>query len=263
MITRQAIIEWQETAPWIDMHQVEQDLIISRALTEIYSDEFLTSKLAFRGGTALHKLHLSPPARYSEDIDLVQIVQEPIGPILDRLRQVLSFLGEPKVKPKKSNNTMIFSVESTYPPGNPIKLKVEINCKEHFNVNGIVKLYYEMENSWYSGKCELSTYDLNELIGTKLRALYQRRKGRDLFDLYLAAKHPKIDATIVVDCYNEYMAFSGDRVPSKREYLMNLDDKMENKLFGGDITNLIRQGIKYDPQEAYTLVRDVFIEKMI
>ena len=66
MITRQAIIEWQEYAPWIDMRQVEQDLIISRALTEIYSDEYLASRLAFRGGTMLNRYYFSPPARYSE-----------------------------------------------------------------------------------------------------------------------------------------------------------------------------------------------------
>ena len=39
-----------------------------------------------------------------------------------------------------------------------------------------------MENSWFSGRCELTTYALEELLGTKLRALYQRAKGRDLFD---------------------------------------------------------------------------------
>jgi len=72
MITRQAIIEWQEYAPWLDMHQIEQDLIISRAIIAIYSDKYLSSRLAFRGGTALYRIYLTPPARYSEDIDLVQ-----------------------------------------------------------------------------------------------------------------------------------------------------------------------------------------------
>ena len=42
MITRQAIIEWQEYAPWLNMHQVEQDLIISHALIAIYSDMYLS-----------------------------------------------------------------------------------------------------------------------------------------------------------------------------------------------------------------------------
>ena len=81
MINRTAIQQWSEHAPWIDNAQIEQDLIICRALIAIFSDEFLASQLAFRGGTALHKLYLSPQPRYSEDIDLVQIIPGPIKPI--------------------------------------------------------------------------------------------------------------------------------------------------------------------------------------
>ena len=63
---------------WVTSEMVEQDLIICCALISIFSDEFLASQLAFRGGTALHKLYLQPQPRYSEDIDLVQITPGPI-----------------------------------------------------------------------------------------------------------------------------------------------------------------------------------------
>lgn len=72
MIPKAYITAWQKNAPWQYGFQVEQDLIIERALVEIYSDPFLKERLAFRGATALHKIHLKPQARYSEDIDLVQ-----------------------------------------------------------------------------------------------------------------------------------------------------------------------------------------------
>ena len=65
MINRTAIQQWSEHAPWIDNAQIEQDLIICRALVSIFSDEFLASQLAFRGGTALHKLR---PQRFPERI---------------------------------------------------------------------------------------------------------------------------------------------------------------------------------------------------
>jgi predicted nucleotidyltransferase component of viral defense system len=71
LIDRAYITEWQQTAPWSQRYQVEQDLIICRALVEIFNHPLLAEQLAFRGGTALFKLHL-PPARYSEDIDLVK-----------------------------------------------------------------------------------------------------------------------------------------------------------------------------------------------
>jgi predicted nucleotidyltransferase component of viral defense system len=62
MVVKTAIQQWREHAPWTDVAYIEQDLIISRALVAIFSDEFLASQLAFRGGTALHKLHILPQA---------------------------------------------------------------------------------------------------------------------------------------------------------------------------------------------------------
>ena len=63
MINRVAIKEWSTVVPWITDKQIEQDLIICRALVAIFSDEFLGNELAFRGGTALHKLYMSPQPR--------------------------------------------------------------------------------------------------------------------------------------------------------------------------------------------------------
>jgi hypothetical protein len=85
MIPRDYITEWRATAPWIDDAQVEQDLVISKALVDIFSNPVLCDALAFRGGTALYKLHLKPPARYSEDIDLVQVKAGPAGELMDAL----------------------------------------------------------------------------------------------------------------------------------------------------------------------------------
>ena len=79
-IPRDYITQWRERAPWSEDVQVEQDLIVSRALVEIFSNAVLAGALAFRGGTALYELYLTPPARYSEDIDLVQVAPGPAGP---------------------------------------------------------------------------------------------------------------------------------------------------------------------------------------
>ena len=207
MIPEFAIREWSEHVPWTESEQVEQDLLICRALTEIYKDEYLASHLAFRGGTALHKLFLSPQPRYSEDIDLVQINAEPIKETYDHIRDALAFLGEPKVKQKKHNNTLIFRLESESIPVVPIHLKVEINCKEHFSVLPMQRMPFSVVNKWYNGKCDVLTYQLDELVGTKLRALYQRRKGRDLYDLYKALTTSDINIDNVLACYQKYMEF--------------------------------------------------------
>ena len=83
MIPKAYLQEWSAHAPWPDLNQVEQDLIICRALCDLFSNEQLKGKIAFRGGTAMHKLLFAKPLRYSEDIDLVQTQAEPIGPTID------------------------------------------------------------------------------------------------------------------------------------------------------------------------------------
>ena len=57
MIPQRYIEEWRAVAPWILDAQVEQDLVIARAIVEMYSDDLLRKSLAFRGGTALNKLY--------------------------------------------------------------------------------------------------------------------------------------------------------------------------------------------------------------
>ncbi len=68
-------------------------------MVAIFSDDFLRESLAFRGGTALHKLYLNPATRYSEDIDLVQIKEGPINPIMNRIGEVIDFFVEVELDP--------------------------------------------------------------------------------------------------------------------------------------------------------------------
>jgi predicted nucleotidyltransferase component of viral defense system len=119
---------------------------------------------------------------------LVQISAEPFGPSIDKIRKHLSFLGEPKIKQKDRNTTMVFNFESEIQPVQVLKLKVETNCREHFSVFNLKKKIFNIKSSWFTGECDITTYEFEELLGTKLRALYQRKKGRDLYDLFKALK---------------------------------------------------------------------------
>lgn len=262
MIPRAYITEWRRFAPWKENSQVEQDLIICRALTEIYNDEFLSSRLAFRGGTAIHKLFLDPQPRYSEDIDLVQISSEPIKETIKHLQERLSFLGKAVVKQTKDNNTLIFRFESEIPPIQKNKLKIEINCLEHFSVLGIIKKSFETKSQWFSDSCELTIYNLDELMGTKLRALYQRKKGRDLYDLFKGLITKKLDPSNIIKCYKTYIKISVNNPPTQKQFLINMDAKMKDDEFLGDTVGLIRPEDKYDPYEAYKIVRTELIEKI-
>ena len=184
MIPTQNIIAWGNVVPWADQRQVEQDLIISRAIIYIFSDPFLREELRFRGGTALNKLHFAVPLRYSEDIDLVRTSAGPIGPILDRLRVVLepwldrAAFDQSPVAPK-----LRFRVEAEEGNGVQIRLKVEINTREITVFDKPTSIPFSVQNPWFTGTADVPTFSREEMLATKLRALLQRDKGRDLYDL--------------------------------------------------------------------------------
>jgi predicted nucleotidyltransferase component of viral defense system len=122
MIPRDFITAWRAEVPWIPDFQVEQDLVISRALVEIFSHPALSKALAFRGGTALNKLYLKPPARYSEDIDLVQVQAGPAGPLMDELREILDpWLGNPQRKQTENGVTLNYRFTSEGEPPVPLR----------------------------------------------------------------------------------------------------------------------------------------------
>lgn len=263
MIPRRYIDEWRMHAPWPENAQVEQDLIIERALIEIFSDAYLREHLSFRGGTALHKFYLRPQARYSEDIDLVQIKPGPIKPILVKIRERVSFLGNKrKVEQSAHNNTIIYSYESEIPPVSKVKLKIEINTREHFTV--LEPRFVEMShmNGWFSGVASIQTFELEELLGSKLRALYQRRKGRDLFDIYYACKNLEVNVDKLIYCYKKYMSFDVEKPPSKKMFIANTDEKLQDSNFLNDIHVILRPEIPYDNQLSYAYVKREILNKL-
>ncbi len=264
MIAQSYITEWSEKAPWSTNIQVEQDLIICRTLCSIYQDEFLAQHLAFRGGTALGKLYLKPQPRYSEDIDLVQVQAEPIKETIDHLRVALAWLGEPVVKQKKHNNTLVFKVQPTDIDAGEIHLKVEINCKEHFSVLPMVRVPFAVNSSWFKGACEVLTYELAELTGTKLRAVYQRRKGRDLFDLWkILTLVPKIDCERVMQSYERYLGFTASHLPTYKEFVLNMEEKLQDKEFLADTDLILGPQVEYNPQVAWEKVRAELVERLL
>jgi predicted nucleotidyltransferase component of viral defense system len=262
MIPLAAITEWSNVSPWTNTHFVEQDLLICRVLTDLFNDKTLAEKLAFRGGTALHKLYLHPQQRYSEDIDFVQTNPEPIGFVLNRIREVLSYIGAPTIKQKQKNNTVVFRFNTEALPQAVMRLKIEINCQEHLSVLGLQKIPFEVNNSWFTGNCDIVTYTFEELIATKIRALYQRKKGRDLFDIHQALNSGKLDIEKTIFCYKKYMEQSGVQIPSAKQYLNNLQSKISDQIFCSDMEPLLRPGAGYNIHVAYEAFHKNFIPAM-
>lgn len=262
MIDRNSVTNWSVSHPWFRMSHVEQDLVICRALVAVYSDPILAQSLAFRGGTALHKLYLTPQVRYSEDIDLVQVSPGPIKPIVERLEAALSWLPGKSFDNRRFGFRMRFRYASEIPPVEPMRLKVEVNTYEHFTEMGYVQMPFAVESPWFSGDAEIVTYSIDELLGTKLRALYQRRKGRDLFDLSYAMEHGTVDAEAVLQCFRRYMTWNGKPLPTGKEFRSNMEAKMSTPEYLEDVRLMLRPGTPFDAKRSYDAVRRAFIDKL-
>jgi predicted nucleotidyltransferase component of viral defense system len=260
MIPITAITQWEKTAPWPDANQVEQDLILSRALVEIFQDERVSSKLVLRGGTALHKVFVDKPFRYSEDIDLVQHTEGPIGPILDGLRDKLDpLLGKPRRERNPGTVTLLYRMQSETPPAVQLKLKVEINSREHFDVFGIIEKRFGVQSDWFKGESVIKTYTIEELLGTKLRALYQRRKGRDLFDLWVGLGMKGTDAGKIAKAFKRYLEFEDAKITGAM-FKKNLEAKMESNRFHDDLKPLLVPSLKYDANKASEVITEKLLD---
>jgi predicted nucleotidyltransferase component of viral defense system len=88
----------------------------------------------------------------------------------------------------------------------------------------------EIENPWFTGAAAVQTLVLEELLGTKLRALYQRQKGRDLYDIWLALTRHDVAADRVVDCLLAYLK-AGEQGISCALFEKNLAGKLSSKTF--------------------------------
>ena len=262
MIPRDYITAWRAQAPWRLDAQVEQDLVISRAIVDLFSVPEVASSLVFRGGTALYKIYLTPPARYSEDIDLVQVRAEPIGETLDRARSALDpWLGKPRRVFHDGRVNLVYRFESEDAPPLKLKLKVEINTREHFAVLGVKRVPFEVESPWFSGAADVSTYAADELLCTKLRALYQRKKGRDLFDVWYALEQGVIDPATLLTCFDRYMTEDKRRV-TRAQFEANLAQKRKQPDFRDDVSPFLRPGLSWDFDTAMDVVLDSLVARM-
>jgi predicted nucleotidyltransferase component of viral defense system len=262
MIPQAHITAWRTVAPWPDDAQVEQDLVLSRATVELFGDASLSGQIALRGGTALNKLFITPGVRYSEDIDLVQTKAGPAGPLIDAIRARLDpWLGKPTRDRAEGGFSLLYRFESEIPPVRPLRLKIEINTREHFTVLGLQSRPMTVVNPWFEAQAVIRTYQLDELMGTKLRALYQRRKGRDLFDLWLCLDRKLIQPDQVIACFLQYMEHEGHAI-SRAQFEQNLHGKLADPAFMDDIAPLLSAVIQYDSTQAMRLVRAMLIDHL-
>ena len=269
-ITRQDILAHQTVVPWSTQHQVEQDLLLCRAMTALFDDDFLGSQVAMRGGTLLHKVHLAPASRYSEDIDLVVVGNRPEGHIRRAVRRVLTEpLGSPKtsawgqlklalrnkVKPSRILR-MTYSLPSIIEPGRMLDIVVEANVTERKPHRSIVAMPFSFPFRGQTHQTQIKAYDIHEMLGTKMRAMFQRKRGRDLFDLYWALTNSPspVDPREIINSFQHYLKQEGTKA-GRKEFIGILETHLKDRGFCSDMKPLLRSGLNYDPQSAGNYIK--------
>ena len=205
--------------------------------------------MAFRGGTAINKLLFSKPLRYSEDIDLVQTQPEPLGGIIDGVRDALSWLGRCTRDQALHSTHLVFKF-TPESGGGVLKLKIEINAREHRNLHGLKSYPFEVASDWHEAKADIISFEPEELFGTKLRALLQRNKNRDLFDLNEGLLQLAIDHDKLIACFDHYPVQEGHSISRA-----NAEERMLKKLnqsLTEDIAPLLPAGVIFDGDAAIT-----------
>jgi predicted nucleotidyltransferase component of viral defense system len=256
MIPAMNIVAWGRTVPWAEDRQVEQDLVICRALVEIFNDSFLKEQLRFRGGTALNKLHFPKPLRYSEDIDLTRTTEGGVGPVISALRKILEpWMGRGHYDLGLIGPKLTFTMKAEDKNATqPIRVKVEIATRERIAYEGAHCVKFEVKNPWFTGTADIATFTKEEILATKLRALLRRDKGRDLLDLaYAIVELENLDTARVVTCVGKYLV-AADQAISRVE-------AEQRKKFDGATARaafelVFREFIKRIPGEAWAQTAD-------
>jgi len=270
-ITRQDILAHQGVVPWAAQYQVEQDLLLCRSMAALFADDFLRGQLAMRGGTLLHKVHLAPASRYSEDIDLVAVGDRPEDHIRRAIRRVLKdVLGNPRtsvwdtlvlalrntVQPSRVLR-MTYSLPSIIEPARMLNVVVEANVTERMPHRAVVELPFTFPFRDQTIHAQIKGFDIHEMLGTKMRALFQRKRGRDLFDLYwaLTRSQSAITPTAITESFQHYLQKEGGKA-GRAEFIAILDDYLHDPGFCSDMEPLLRSGVSYDPQVAGRYVKE-------
>jgi predicted nucleotidyltransferase component of viral defense system len=283
MMQQTHLTAWQSWAPWPKRSQVEQDLRLSRGVAAIFADDVLREHLAMRGGTVLHKAHLAPAARYSQDIDLVLVKAMGTDTLDQHLRRVLApVLGHPSdsriadawlairnvLRPSK-----ILRMACKFVPlglQREETIKVEVNLNESASLYPLVDVTLDvLDEDGEHAQATARSYDINEMLGTKTRALMQREQGRDLFDLSHAWQRSSagatpyaVDGAKAMEAFAWYLEKEGTQF-SAQEANAQLDTHLTKRAFRHDMDTLLRPGMPvFDVDQAATLVREVYFRHL-
>ncbi|MDR1033327.1 MAG: nucleotidyl transferase AbiEii/AbiGii toxin family protein [Bifidobacteriaceae bacterium] len=241
MITENNVRAWSIEHPWSSKMQVEQDLRLSEAIYHIFRNDYLQDELIFSGGTAFYKFYTDKEYRYSEDLDFIRVSRDGIGCVTRQLTHIGHKLGYTVSTQIKHFSKIYWKVDSL--EGLRIRIKIDIDSydkrpKLPTNVTG-----FTLPTLGLSDTSNVRVLGLAELLATKVRALYSRAKGRDLFDLWVGLEELNVNPRDIVDAFAHYRP----ETYTSRLAIMNLQNKLKNNNYLHNLDGLLSPDIVYDP----------------
>lgn len=159
----------------------EKDYFLALVSKIIFNSK-IKEKLIFKGGTALHHVYL-PQLRFSEDLDFSTNSQ---AVSIDDLQDIFSefdFLSIKKFHVSKAT-VKIEKLQYLGPLAQPNSLKIEVDFLQNV-VLPPKKLEYK---NVYGVKTRVKVMDIREIAAEKIRAMSDRLRYRDFYDLFYILK---------------------------------------------------------------------------
>ncbi len=192
---------------------------------------------------------------------MVQVRPERIGPTIDAIREALAWLGDFHRDRAGHSIHLIFRFAPETAPDTELKLKVEINTREHTNLFALKTYPFELVSGWQQARTDIVSFEPEELFGTKLRALLQRRQGRDLFDLNEGLKQLGLNAGKVIACFEHYLGLEEHPI-SRAEAEQRMLEKLTRSLTE-DVDPLLPAGVRFSEDDAIEAFGKVWKELVV
>lgn len=232
---------WADELHITDLVLAEQDFRLIHILKDIYADEFLAERLCLKGGSAINKLFLKETPRLSVDLDFNAIgkkeeIMEERSEIKDK---IIALLKEQdpnyKIKTKTRYEQTTILAKYTTVFGTVQSIKLEISFVERFPV--LNKVEKELLLPITNEKFNVATYSIEELAATKIRALYDRLKGRDIYDLYHVSKlNPD---KVILRKLVLYYFYRTRKIFNPKIFFKNIESKFRSKKFVDDVSGFV------------------------
>jgi predicted nucleotidyltransferase component of viral defense system len=219
-------------AEWLlDQGVIEKDYILGWLLAGIANHRALADAWVFKGGTCLRKCYYET-YRFSEDLDFTVMKGGPDDPeelgaiftdIATWVREesgielIVDDRSFRRRKNKRGNPTTEGRIGYRGPNASPSipKVKLDITTDEILTSRPVLRPIGHPYSDRLSTSRVLS-YSINELFGEKLRALAERCRPRDLYDVVHMHRHPDLigSARLVRGVLKRKCEFVGIEVPT-------------------------------------------------